>query len=694
MNLMRWAGLVVALLSGCADPGAPMAPAGGGRPLELALSNAAAPVGAKIAVTLRSDERPAAVQGWLRFDRTKLRFAGQPLIWPAALIGADSSVGRLHLAAVQAGGLPATIVTAVFEVVGPGYAGSLAFQPEHVAMPDLSRRRDLERPARITIDGALVVPDDVRPLVLADWMAVAPRPSRRPGPQRLPGDGSIFGEVIIDGGVDVFDVLGLQNVAAAIFPLLTRLNDDFAVAGDVFPYNTPGLGEVGDAVPPGLEADGSHEVDVFDALAVANYVAGIAVPVVGQPIPGRTPRAGQAALTGVITADRTLSRDTVYQLSGHVIVSGTGVTLTIQAGTRIEADPAVRSALSIRFGALINALGTRLEPIVFTCGGAAPAAGCWGGLTVNGAALINNGPFGGGLVGCPQKVEAGGGIFGGCLIQHTSGSLRYVRVEFAGAPWPGNFSPAAAVALNGVGSGTTLEDIQIREALGDGLTVAGGRAQLRELIVTRAGARGLSWTDGWQGKLQSAIVYRSQGSGPAIEGDNAASDPLAAPRSHPTIYNVTISEGGGSGGPGYPPAILLRHGTGGVLADILIAGWRGTAVEINDAETCGRVQADSLDVHHGLFFGNQGDFSTDADCVDEVVFGAAPPRANLFVDPLLLNPRFTISPDLRPADGSPAAIGMAPPVDGFFDIPRSFRGAVPTGGNGKVPWYAGWTVWY
>lgn len=521
------------------------------------------------------------------------------------------------------------------------------------------------------------------------------RGNRRGGPERLPGDGSTFGDVILDGGIDVFDVLGIENVSASIFPLLTRVADDYAIAGDVFPYNLPGLGEDTDAVPPGLEADGSHEVDVFDALAVANYVAGIPVPVVGQPIPGRTPRAATAVLSGVITANRTLTRDTLYRLSGHVIVSGPGVTLTIQAGTRIEADPAARAALSVRFGALLSAQGTRLEPIVMTCGAPTPAPGCWGGLTLNGASLINNGPFGGGLVGCPQKVEAGGGIFGGCLIQHSSGSLQFVRVEFAGAPWPGSTTPAPAVALNGVGSGTLLDYLQVREALGDGVAVAGGTAQVRQLLVTRAAARGLSWTDGWRGKAQSLIIYRSQGTGPAIEGDNATSDPLATPRSHPTIYNVTISEDGTAGGTGYPPAILFRHGTGGELADLIVAGWRGVAVDINDAETCARVAADSLEIHHGIFFGNRGgDFSTDADCIDEVAYGQAAPRANLFVDPLLLDPRFTRSPDLRPAVGSPAESGMGPPADGFFDVPRMFRGAVPSGGNGKVPWYAGWTVGY
>lgn len=696
MKPMRWAMPAALILAvACSDPGGPLPSLPGGGRLELVVSDLAAPTGARVVVAVRADDRPAALQGWLRYDPRALRYVGQPAVWPAALVGVDTAAGRLHVAAVQVGGLPETVVTLVFEVTSEGYDRGIAFEAERVAGPDLARWRSLEHRVHPRTDAGLVVPPNPRRLALADWMAIAPRAARSGGPLRLPGDGSTFGEVILDGGIDVFDVLGIENVSAAVFPLLTRLADDYAIAGDVFPYNSPGLGEDSDANPPGLEPDGSHEVDVFDALAVATYVAGIPVPVVGQPIPGRAPRAGAAVLSGVITANRTLTKDTVYRLSGHVIVSGPGVTLTIQAGTRIEADPATRAALSVRFGALINAQGTRLEPIVMTCGASAPAPGCWGGLTINGASLINNGPFGGGLVGCPQKLEEGGGIFGGCLVQHSSGTLQYVRIEFAGAPWPGHASPAAAVALNGVGSGTLIEYLQVREASGDGVGIAGGTAQVRQLLITRAAARGLSWTDGWRGKLQSLIVYRSQGTGPAIEGDNAATDPLAAPRSHPTIYNVTISEDGVAGGAGYPPAILFRHGSGGVVADVIVAGWRGLAVDIADPETCARVAADSLEIHHGIFFGNRGgDFATDPDCIDEVAYGQAGPRANLFTDPLLLDPRTTLSPDLRPAGGSPAEIGMAPPADGFFDVPRAFRGAVPTGGNGKVPWYAGWTVGY
>src|SRR5688500_9786585 len=75
---------------------------------------------------------------------------------------------------------------------------------------------------------------------------------------------------------------------------------------------------------------------------------------------------GTATLSGNISANRTLSADTVYTLSGYVKVQP-GTTLTIPAGTKIVGDTTVAgSSLWILRGAKISAQGTALNPIVFT----------------------------------------------------------------------------------------------------------------------------------------------------------------------------------------------------------------------------------------------------------------------------------------------------------------------------------------
>ena len=124
---------------------------------------------------------------------------------------------------------------------------------------------------------------------------------------------------------------------------------------------------------------------MFDGIAIQNFAAGISEPVAGMPIPGRTAATGRAVLSGVLLADRTLARDTVYELDGMVIVTN-GATLRIPAGTRLEGNSTTRGALSIRRGSQLIATGTRLEPVVMTCTAPVKTPGCWGGLQINGHA--------------------------------------------------------------------------------------------------------------------------------------------------------------------------------------------------------------------------------------------------------------------------------------------------------------------
>jgi hypothetical protein len=666
----------------------------------LVVSSGSLTPGSRVAVGLRLigstpglADAIGALQGWIEFNPAALRYVGQPGPGALAVITGERelSAGRLKLAVLDIHGLPEQPAVFVFEVLAGNYTDGLGFAPEIAGSREGVAIRGWPARVRSMVVSDLMVPDGPRRLTLEDWNAYV-QPGQRPGPMPLPGDGFLYGDATLDGGLNVLDVLATLNVAAGNIPLLSLVPRDFAVAADVAPDNSPGLGEADDPIPPGLEADGTRMINVLDGLAIANAVAGNPTPIAGHPIPGRTPTVGRVILTGVLLADRVLSRDTVYELNGTVSVEA-GVTLTIGAGTRIEGQAATRGALVIRRNGHIQALGTRLEPIVFTCTAASPAPGCWGGVSVNGSALLNNSDFGSGGIGCPEKVEPSGGIYGGCLVQHSSGGLRFVRIEYAGASWPGAPASAPGLALNGVGSGTIIEDIQVLKSAGAGVFVSGGHAAVRELYLTENAGDGLSWDDGWQGKAQAVLVARSGGTGTGLRGSNAASNPLAGPRSHPTMYNVSIIETDPASPPG-PPAILLALGTGGVFRDVLIQGWTGTGLEINDAATCARVGVDSLDLSSSILFNNGADFSADPDCVDEVAYGTDPARQNLHADPALLDATFSTFPDFRPANGAPAGVGAMPPNDAFFDTARSYRGAVGSASatRANIPWYAGWTV--
>src|SRR5262249_61033636 len=128
-----------------------------------------------------------------------------------------------------------------------------------------------------------------------------------------------------------------------------------------------------------------------------------------------------------------------------------------EAGTQVEGDVAARGALAVRIGGRLRAVGTRLQPIVFTCNAATKTPGCWGGLSLNGTSLLNNGAG----TGCPVKLAAVNGLpYGGCVVQDTSGTLRYLRIEDGGMARPGGGGAALpSPALVGVGTGTVVDSI-------------------------------------------------------------------------------------------------------------------------------------------------------------------------------------------------------------------------------------------
>jgi hypothetical protein len=138
-----------------------------------------------------------------------------------------------------------------------------------------------------------------------------------------------------------------------------------------------------------------------------------------------------AELSGDLVESQTLTSDRTWILNGPVHVKA-GATLTIEAGTTIKGtkSPAV-GLLVIEPGAKIEAVGTADAPIVFTSmaepGDRTP--GDWGGLVVLGKAPIN---VPGGTANVEGIEVSAATTYGGSDPSDSSGTLRYVRIEFAG----------------------------------------------------------------------------------------------------------------------------------------------------------------------------------------------------------------------------------------------------------------------
>ena len=434
-------------------------------------------------------------------------------------------------------------------------------------------------------------------------------------------------------------------------------------------------------------------------------------------------------LSGNITANRTLDRDTIWELSGFVKVAN-GVTLTIESGTKIVGDQGTAgSALFILRGARIEANGTAAAPIVFTSEKAAGqrARGDWGGLIIVGNGQINRSGtviLEGSAADVPNGGQPGINYGGGTVAgdAESSGTLRYTRVEFAG------YAVASGNELNSftfaaVGSGTTLENLQSVMGLDDSFEWFGGTVNGRYLVSYESGDDHFDAAEGYRGKNQFLIALQSTRGDPGgndpqgFEVDGCAGGGCTAPAggsaessqpyNMPVFANFTLVGTGDNTitGTGGGVGMVLRRGTGGTYINGIVARWPRKGISVRDSTTFNREAADSLIVSNVLLAENAGG-NFDSAAV-KTLLGAtgleesAATTASLFLTfPATIDNNTTgASFDWTPAAASPAATGglnaftglIAARNTGNFITPTPYRGAAAPGGP---KWWQGWTAYY
>ncbi|HAE67255.1 MAG TPA: hypothetical protein DCG77_08635, partial [Sphingobacterium sp.] len=253
-------------------------------------------------------------------------------------------------------------------------------------------------------------------------------------------------------------------------------------------------------------------------------------------------------ISGEITSNTTWTSDKIYVLKGFVYVSN-GATLTIQPGTIIKGDKATKGTLTITRGAKINAVGTVDKPIVFTSGltSGARSHGDWGGVIILGKAPVNQGndvKIEGGLTAPTGKDDKNYIYYGGTDAADNSGTLKYVRIEFGGIP----FSPDNEInglTLGGVGSGTTLDYIQVYRSGDDAFEWFGGTVNAKHLLAIGTWDDDFDTDFGYSGNVQFAVAQRanaaadvSQSNG--FESDNNGSGTDQTPKTSAVFSNVSI----------------------------------------------------------------------------------------------------------------------------------------------------------
>jgi hypothetical protein len=278
-------------------------------------------------------------------------------------------------------------------------------------------------------------------------------------------------------------------------------------------------------------------------------------------------------ITGTINASISLDASKNYLLSGGVFVSG-GATLTIPCGTTIyAADDNTIPFLAIERGSKISAIGSENCPIVFTTIKSNPLPGDWGGIIINGNAPINNGvdPVG----------EGQTGKYGGSNATDNSGTMQYVRVEYAGKQITAD-TELNGFSFCGVGSGTTLDHLQAYKCADDGFEFFGGTVNLSYSLSYGSGDDCFDFTFGWSGtgNYWKAVQSPTEGDR-GIEGDNNSSNNAATPFSNPTLTNIQLV---GRGIAASTSGAKFREGTKATVSNIVISDFK-TGFDIQHDQT-------------------------------------------------------------------------------------------------------------
>ena len=276
-----------------------------------------------------------------------------------------------------------------------------------------------------------------------------------------------------------------------------------------------------------------------------------------------------------IREDLTLRSDTLYYL-GHQLFVHAGATLTIEPGTTLRAFGR-NTAIIVEPGGRIVAEGTRETPVVLGC--SSPAGlrrpGCWAGLRILGRAPVTR------LEGvAPGVLPAERPVYGGTEAQDSSGVLRYVRVEFAGAAGDEAEAAGPAIGLYGAGSGTLLDHVQAHASLGDGFAFSGGTAVCNHCVASSSGNAGLSWERGWRGGASHLYVQQGGGGLDGLTGGNDGEGHDLEPRSLPTLSNVTLVHAAPYGRrERRAVALRLSTGSGVLVSDLLTVYFQARAID-------------------------------------------------------------------------------------------------------------------
>lgn len=409
----------------------------------------------------------------------------------------------------------------------------------------------------------------------------------------------------------------------------------------------------------------------------------------------------------------TWTKDKVYILDGFVFVNS-GQTLTIEAGTVIKGragQGSDASALVVARGGRIVAEGTANAPIIFTAEQddvtsatdiPVGTRGLWGGLIILGNATLNSSPGTSAIEGIPTTETRG--LYGGTNDTESSGTLKYISVRYGGTDI-GAGNEINGVTFGGVGSGTTVEHIEVFSNADDGFEFFGGTVNTKYLAAVMCGDDAFDYDEGYRGLGQFWFAMTD-----GIEGDrggehDGGTNPEnGTPYATPIIYNATYIGSGESAG---KRALTLRDNAGGEYHNSIFTEFgKGVDIELMSGGTeCSydRFVAGDIKLTGNVFWNiatnsstkmftiaGDGNIHNTADSTNALaaVQAAFVTGGNSVENPQLIGIVREPTGGLNPNPAAGAVLSGATPSSNAWFTPSTFKGAF----NGTTNWLTGWSA--
>lgn len=350
-------------------------------------------------------------------------------------------------------------------------------------------------------------------------------------------------------------------------------------------------------------------------------------------------------ITGNINVDQTLDNSSLWIIADTVSVAQQ-IKLTITEGTQIFAETPT-TVLYVRQLGQVDWQGSSTNPIVFNSLANAPGQGPgndtrgqWEGIRIDGDGVGSN-----------------------------SGIIRYLRIMHAGFGNDGQ----NAFRLQNVGSGSTIEYVQVYRSINRGIRINSGDVGLKYMVSTSGEGTGIRMDSNWSGNGQFWIINKDIPAGNALEGRSGT----------PVLSNITIT-GQGLNNIGADPdggGIRIRDGGNakiyrsvvtGVGASLRYSGGSEQGIALGNSFFRDSASFDNSS-NNGTGFHNSANFFNPTSGDYEAIF-------NNTVTPFDIENSYVGAGTLNLQD----AVQLDDP---FFET-ANYIGAVETGND----WTVGWCV--